>query len=85
MSKQNPSSSADDFDSSDPVASSEPVLRAGAAAQPNFWYANCDSHDHPSASTWSGAKRTSRREAVKDAADHNRQFSHHAAVMGPVN
>ena len=50
-----------------------------------LWYACCNRQDHPTASSWTGTKRSSRRQAVKDASDHNRAFTHDAVVLGPTD
>lgn len=64
--------------SSDPAA---PEVSANLASAPNSWMAVCHSTNHPGGATWQGAKRSNRREAIKDAASHNKEFVHHAEVI----
>ncbi len=54
------------------------------AERPQRWFACCDRVDHPNGSTWTGAKRSSRREAIKDSIEHNKTFSHNSVVVGPA-
>jgi hypothetical protein len=56
---------------------------AAVADLPQRWFACCDRVDHPSGSTWTGAKRSSRREAIKDSVAHNKAFAHNSVVVGP--
>jgi hypothetical protein len=64
--------------SSEPAA---PEVTAKLAAAPNSWIAVCSSVNHPNGATWQGAKRSNRREAIKDAVSHNKEFVHHAEVI----
>lgn len=70
---------------SDSDNSSSDATESAVETQPQSWYAYCSSTQHPTSSVWNGPKHSSRREAVKDAVDHNRVFAHHAQVLGPVD
>jgi hypothetical protein len=56
----------------------------GVTEQLQRWYAYCDRVDHPGNKIWTGAKRSSRREAIKDSVEHNKKFSHNSVVRGPL-
>ncbi len=49
----------------------------------SFWVAVCHRPDHPDNKPYIGKKRSDRKEAIKDAIEHNRQYvGHHAGVIG---
>jgi len=59
------------------------MSKAGKAEDKKFWVAFCNSHGHPDSNTWMGSKRSDRREARKDAIEHNKKYKHQAGVLGP--
>jgi len=60
---------------------SAPEVTANMATAPNSWMAVCRNTSHPNGATWQGAKRSNRREAIKDAVNHDKEFAHHAEVI----
>ncbi len=60
------------------------ILRIHQTPQARFWIAACPSREHENNSTWLGTKRSDRRQAIKDAIDHNAATGHHLGVLGPI-
>ncbi len=60
------------------------ALKLSQPPQGKFWFAACARTDHTSGKTWAGKKRSDRREAIKDAIEHNGKFNHNAGVVGPI-
>jgi hypothetical protein len=60
---------------------SAPEAALNLAAAPNSWVAVCRNTNHPNGATWQGAKRSNRREAIKDAVSHSKEFAHRAEVI----
>ncbi len=60
------------------------AIRLHQAVPGSYFFAACASLAHADAKAWTGAKRKDRREAIKDAIEHNRQFNHQAGVLGPI-
>ena len=60
------------------------ILRIHQTPQARFWIAACPSREHDNNATWLGTKRSDRRQAIKDAIDHNAATGHHVGVLGPI-
>lgn len=59
------------------------ILRIHQSPQARFWIAVCPLKEHENNATWLGTKRSDRRQAIKDAIDHNATTGHHVGVLGP--